>query len=92
MASSCCQRSSGNSFLFGLFLGAIIGASIAIVLYRHQRGRVISLLKKKFQQFLSSPIPSSPKKKVVLPVKITRAAHRPPSRPSPSPRLFSKKK
>ena len=60
-----CQHSS--SFFSGLIFGAIIGAVIAILIYRHSKGKVVRLLRNKVEKFIknlnSSPLPSSKKKK-----------------------------
>lgn len=48
--SSKCH-SNNSSFLFGLILGAIIGAFIAILIYRHDKGKVFDNLQKKLKDF-----------------------------------------
>lgn len=52
----CCEQSEGGSsgFLFGLILGLIIGVVIAVLVYRHNKGEVVQVLKKKINKFLLS--------------------------------------
>ena len=66
-----CQHSS--SFFSGIIFGAIIGAVIAIIIYRHDKSKVVRLLKNNITKFLknlnSAPLPS-PKKKKSQPPKV----------------------
>lgn len=44
-------HSTNSSFVFGLILGAIIGAFIAILIYRHDKGKVFENLQEKLKKF-----------------------------------------
>jgi gas vesicle protein len=45
------HHSANSSFLFGLILGAVVGAFIAILIYRHNKGHVFDRLQQKLKAF-----------------------------------------
>jgi gas vesicle protein len=53
---NCCHKnnSSSGSFMFGIIIGAIAGAIIAILIYRNNKNEVIETLKKKIESFFKS--------------------------------------
>jgi len=77
MSQDChCSENQTSSFIFGLFLGAIVAAVVAVLIYRHQKSKVVIELKKYFQDLIdrliapSSPKnPSPPKKTKTVPLK-----------------------
>lgn len=67
------KTSSTSSFILGIFLGAIAGALIAIIIYRQNKGKVFNQLQKKIEKFLQSFSQSKPpvkKKKKIIPPKV----------------------
>lgn len=52
------QSDSGSSFIFGILLGAIIGAVVAIIIYKNNRSDVIDRLKEKLQSYFDKFMPS----------------------------------
>ncbi|MBI2464828.1 YtxH domain-containing protein [Candidatus Shapirobacteria bacterium] len=94
------QSDTGSSFIFGIFLGAIIGAVVAIYIYKNNRSDVFGDLKDKlqkyFSKFMDSP-PKTPKKKsqsskitVTIPKSVESIDLTPPRR-SPPQKMFVKK-
>ena len=69
MCDNCEQRNNDSSFIFGIVIGAVIGACVAIYIYKNNRSEVFLDLKKKlskyFAQFMSSPNESKIKVKKV---------------------------
>jgi hypothetical protein len=63
MSQDCqCSENQTSSFIFGLFLGAIVAAVVAILIHRHQKSKVVIELKLYFQDLINKLIPpSSPK-------------------------------
>jgi len=48
-----CCRSNSSGFFLGLIIGLMVGAVIAILIYRHNKGEVIQTLKRKINKFIS---------------------------------------
>ena len=50
----CCRDDDTESagFFFGLILGLMIGAVIAVLIYRHNKGEVIHVIKRKINKFI----------------------------------------
>jgi gas vesicle protein len=77
MSQDCnCSENQTSSFIFGLFLGAIVAAVVAILIHRHQKSKVVVQLKQYFQDLIdrlippSSPkTPDTPKKTKTTPIK-----------------------
>lgn len=74
MSQDChCSENQTSSFVFGLFLGAIVAAIVAVLIYRHQKSKVVMQLKQYFQDLIDKLFPPSspqtPKKSNPLPVK-----------------------
>ncbi|MDP4010228.1 MAG: hypothetical protein Q8P53_04585 [Candidatus Shapirobacteria bacterium] len=66
---NCCHEdnSSSASFMFGIIIGAIAGAIIAVLIYRNNKNEVIKTLKNKIESFFKSftsdtLVTTSPKK------------------------------
>ncbi|HWS48497.1 MAG TPA: hypothetical protein VN174_00420 [Candidatus Methanoperedens sp.] len=60
---SCCNNKEcschqNSSFVFGIFIGLIIGAVIAIVIYKNNREKVFENLKKKLEKIFKSVLES----------------------------------
>lgn len=49
-----CDNHDNGSFVFGLILGGVIGAIIAIVIYRHNKGKILTTLQSRFESFFGS--------------------------------------
>jgi gas vesicle protein len=83
------RNSSSSSFLFGLLLGAIIGAVIAIYIYKNKKSKVFSDFQKYFNNYLkkiTSGIEILPKDSPdVTPTKVAPVAAK------PRPKMFVKK-
>ena len=68
MCQDCQQKESNSSFLFGIFIGAIIASLIAILIYKNQKTDVFEKLKKYLSDLLSpylktpTPTPAPAKK------------------------------
>ena len=63
---SCCHNKDcdchqNSSFIFGLFIGLIIAAVVAIVIYNNKREDVFLKLKKQIEKFISNLKPKSEK-------------------------------
>jgi len=56
-----CDNHQNSSFIFGLFLGLIIGAIIAIIIYKNNKETVFKDLKKQLDKFINSLRPKSEK-------------------------------
>jgi len=74
MSQDChSSENQTSSFIFGLFLGAIVAALVAILIHRHQKSKVVIQLKQYFQDLIDRLLPSSspqtPKKPRPIPVK-----------------------
>ncbi len=74
MSQDCnCSENQTTSFIFGLFLGAIVAAVVAILIHRHQKSKVVVQLKQYFQDLIDRLIspspPQTPKKPKSVPVK-----------------------
>lgn len=60
MSQDChCSENQTTSFVFGLFIGAIVAAVIAVLIYRHQKSTVVVELKKYFQTLIDKLLPPS---------------------------------
>lgn len=77
------NKNSSSSFLFGIILGAVIGAVIAIYFYRQDRQKVMDQFKKWFENLFAPPKEnsSSPKNKQPLVAKKTPPPPTPAKRP-----------
>ena len=71
---SCCQKKDcdcgqNSSFLFGLIIGLIIAALVAVVIYKNNRQDVLIKLKKQIEKFFNGFKTKSPKvtKPIVVP-------------------------
>jgi len=53
MCQDCQQKETNSSFLFGIFIGAIIASIVAILIYKNQKTDVFEKLKKYFTDLLS---------------------------------------
>ena len=86
------NSSSGSSFIFGIFLGAIIGAIVAIHIYKNNKTDIIETLKDKFESFFKekSKIIKSKKISVTIPKKVESIDLTPP-RPKKPAKMFVKK-
>ena len=63
MSQDChCSENQTTSFVFGLFLGAIVAAVLAILIHRHQKSKVVVQLKQYLQDLIDRLIPPSPPK------------------------------
>jgi hypothetical protein len=49
--SESCNSNDGGSFAFGLILGILIGAIVAIVIYRQNKGKIYKVVETKFNQY-----------------------------------------
>jgi gas vesicle protein len=94
------QSDTGSSFIFGIFLGAVIGAVVAIYIYKNNRSDVFVDLKNKLQKYFSKftkeHIPhSKPKKsssKIIVTIpKTVESLDLTPPRRSPPKKMFVKK-
>jgi len=94
------QSESGSSFIFGIFLGAVIGAVVAVYIYKNNRSDVFVDLKNKLQKYFSkftkeySPHPKSKKKLSKITVTIPKTVESidlTPPRHSPPKKMFVKK-
>jgi hypothetical protein len=61
----CSERENTSPFFIGLFFGALIGAAVAIYIYKNHRSEVIRALKTYF--FDQPASPSSPLRPKVKP-------------------------
>lgn len=57
--SKKCSCHQNGSFIFGLLLGLVIGAVVAIIVYRNNKSQVFEDLKKQLTNFFESLFPSS---------------------------------
>lgn len=57
--SDCDCGSSSSGFVFGLLCGAIIGAVIAVIIYKNNKTEVFEKLEKKIKSFFENLIPKS---------------------------------
>lgn len=57
--SKNCDCHQNSSFIFGLIIGLVIAALVAIVIYKNNREDVIIKLKKQFEKFFSKLKPKS---------------------------------
>jgi len=70
MSQDCnCSENQTSSFIFGLFLGAIVAAVVAILIHRNQKSKVVIQLKQYFQDLIDRLIPASSPKTKSTPVK-----------------------
>jgi gas vesicle protein len=71
MSQDCnCSENQTTSFIFGLFLGAIVAAVVAVLIHRHQKSKVVIQLKQYFQDLIDRLIPpSTPQKTKTTPIK-----------------------
>jgi gas vesicle protein len=77
MSQDCnCSENQTSSFIFGLFLGAIVAAVVAVLIYRHQKSKVVMELKQYFQDLIDRLLPSQSSK---------------PSKPYQTPKVIPKK-
>lgn len=79
---NCQDNDNGGSFVFGLILGCIVGAIVAIVIYKKSKGKILDQLKEKFKDFIA-PEPPPHKVDVVIPPNLV---------PTPSKVIASKPK
>lgn len=87
MCKNCCdnQKDSSSSFIFGLVLGLIAAAVVAVVIYKYRRNEVITTLKDKLYSILGlesekvSKSSHSPKKEPI-----------PKSKPGRHPKMFKR--
>ena len=68
MCDNCDHNQSDSSFIFGIVIGAIIGAFVAIYIYKNNQSEVFVNLKKKLSQYFGnftqpSPAPTTKTKK-----------------------------
>ncbi|MDD3998635.1 MAG: hypothetical protein PHR98_00845 [Candidatus Shapirobacteria bacterium] len=59
--SKDCDCQQNSSFIFGLIVGLIIAAVVAIVIYKNNREDVFLKLKKQIEKFINSLKPKSEK-------------------------------
>lgn len=82
------ENDNGGSFVFGLILGCIIGAIIAIVVYKKSKGKILDQLKEKIEDFIK-PEAATPKKEVIIPTSLVVEPKKVTSKPK---KLFIKPK
>lgn len=74
--SKKCECQSNGSFSFGLILGLIIGALIAVIIYKNNKEKVFEDLKRKLESFFdvfkNPPSPQLPKTKKIKKIKKTK--------------------
>lgn len=84
--SCSCQGNNNSGFIFGLIMGAIIAALVAIVIYKNDRSDIINQLQLKLIKFFNDTFKTSSKitkkKPIVLPRKVVK----------PKPKTFLKPK
>lgn len=94
------QSDSGSSFIFGIFLGAVIGAVVAIYIYKNNRTDVFIDLKNKLQKYFSrftkGHVPHAKQKqkssKIIVTIpKTVESLNLTPPRRSPPQKMFVKK-
>lgn len=76
------NEDSSSGFIFGLLLGCIIGAVIAVLIYKHNKGEVFKLLQSKLEPIFNpstqNPVtksPASPSKiSVIIPPRVVRVS------------------
>lgn len=79
--SCSCQGNNNSGFIFGLIMGAIIAALVAIVIYKNDKSDVLENLQTKLTKFFKGTFggylpkktaKSTQKKPVILPKKIIK--------------------
>lgn len=84
----CHENENGGSFVFGLILGCIVGAIVAIVIYKKSKGKILDQLKEKFESFIK-PVDLPAKKEVIIPTNLVVVPKKVISKPK---KLFLKPK
>lgn len=97
MCDNCDRESTNSSFIFGLVIGAVIAAIVAVYIYKNKKSAVFQNLREKLEKYFSDFIGSSPqkhhskteKKSVVLPKNIETLDLKPVPKPKPA-KMFRK--
>lgn len=104
MSNSCncqnqdCQCQSNSGFVFGLICGAIIGALIAVIIYKNNKTEVFKKLEQKIKTLFKDIIPPSdssetkPAKKVIAKPPIAQTIIASGSKPEITPIFVKAKK
>jgi len=71
MSCNCDHESNSNSgFVFGIILGAIIGAAVAIYIYKNNKSDIFENLKKKLEGYFKEAPPKPHKIPVTIPKEV----------------------
>ncbi len=98
--SSCCseeQTQSSSNFLFGLLIGTVVGAIIAVIVYKNNKSKVLKDFQKKVQDIFnqltqpSSEAKTSPRQPKFEIEFVEPQVQTPPKRKT-TPRMFVKPK
>ena len=72
------EDNESGGFFLGLVIGLMVGAVVAILIYRHNKGEVIQVLKRKINKFILSLENKKPQK-----TKLTKKKFSKTSKPHP---------
>lgn len=75
MTCNCDHEEGNSSFVFGILIGIIVGALIAIVIYKKNKGKIFDIIEDKVKDLFDTPTTPTtpPKKPVTLPPQIIAA-------------------
>ena len=98
MTNSCdcqnrdCDCGSNSGFIFGLLCGAVIGAIIAIIIYKNNKTEVFDKLSQKIKDFFDNLVKTNSPKTKVLPKRIIATSTTIPSKQEITPVFVKPKK